>query len=613
MFLTIKKRLQVLIDTQKKIADGTIRFDPDKKNFGFSRMRQLFSVAKDEVKGFPCLAFNKFSDPVKFGVKVIPSEVKYDAVDHPSDVELGLLREFTTLVTSYMTPHITFYFTDLRVENKKKVMLDFPLKAMRKQIFRESRVLVAEYVNGSSVHEWIQHQPNLTEKQWKYLIFSMAWTLFILQDRYKFLHSDFHYGNVLIDTNIDSSERTFYQYVLKKDDADDHPARFNIQNVGILPKIWDCEFGATFDKDNLWNNKFFQYKQNNVPAYYNPYYDMHCFLISLLELDTYLPDRVRDFIYSVYPEDVLPPKPRYDSDSSSRSSSDSDSDSSDSSSESSSSESSYSSSELRSKRGKMRRRSRKERRCTSTSRSTSSTSRSTSSDSSSSSSSSESSGETYSSCSCCRSLRYYKDDEKSVDEKDVEGTGSIYAPSLSTKSSTNSQRKKRKEEEDCSCSFCWKSEEQEKMDGDDEKSFSSGTSSGTSSVTSSGTSTGTSTGTSKGTSKRSIGSGTGSSRTSRKKDSEQSYCSKSCSCCTEESALNTAYLHDERLINGTERIFKLPTPLDIIMDRYFSDYRVPLTQNADKKKCVFSYTMSGKPYPGDTEEILSQNASGRTK
>ncbi len=100
MFLTIKKRLELLIETQKKVLNNEIVFDPDKANFGFKYLEQLFPVVHYEIKGYPCVAYNKFSDLIKFGVKVIPLELKFENETHPCKIELALLKEFTSLVTS---------------------------------------------------------------------------------------------------------------------------------------------------------------------------------------------------------------------------------------------------------------------------------------------------------------------------------------------------------------------------------------------------------------------------------------------------------------------------------------------------------------------------------
>ncbi len=302
MFVTLKKRLALLEEMKRKIADGEVTFDPDKANFGFRRLEQLFPVAQDEIKGYPCMASNRFSDPVKFGIKVIPLESKYEVDTHPCTVEVNLLKEFSNLVSSGVTPHCTHYFTDLIVPNKKRALTKFPLKSIRRHVHKFSKVLVAEFVAGGSIEEWYQEQPNISEAQWKYIIWAICWTLHVLQSKYQFLHNDFHFGNILVDTTIDPREKDIYQYRLVEDGK---TTEFNVPNVGLLPKLWDFEYARTFAWEAGKQNDFFKGSEENIPQDFNPHYDLHSFLTSVLDLRD-IPENVVDFIKSIYPVDVIP-------------------------------------------------------------------------------------------------------------------------------------------------------------------------------------------------------------------------------------------------------------------------------------------------------------------
>ncbi|RKO94843.1 hypothetical protein BDK51DRAFT_51432 [Blyttiomyces helicus] len=185
------------------------------------------------------------------------------------------------------------------------------MKSLRHDIHRESKVLFAEYVPGGSIEEWIREQPNISEKQWKYIIFLIAWTLLVLHDRYEFIHNDFLYGNVLIDTSVDPKDRSNLQYRLNTLEGNDSVI-FDIPNVGIMPKIWDLQFASTFKaksdsegKSDALRNEFFGENEENIPHTFNPYYDLHCFLTSLLDLD--IPDALVKFIRKFYPEELIPP------------------------------------------------------------------------------------------------------------------------------------------------------------------------------------------------------------------------------------------------------------------------------------------------------------------
>ncbi len=304
MFVTIKERLRQLEETRQKVEDGSIVFDANQVNFGFRRMDQLLDVSENAIKGYPCVAYNKLSDSVKFGIKLIPLENRYPKETHPCHLEARVLREATELVRSNESPHIAYYFTSFAVRNKNKAVVRFPLKALHEEVYKESDVLVAEYVPGGCVDEWVDEQPNITEKQWKYVIFSVAWTLYVLQDKLRLHHNDFHCGNVLIDTSIDPCDKSYYQYVLNK--LDGEAMVFNVQSCGVLVKLWDPEFSASYDKDRTFKNDFYDDDEEDIPHSFNPHYDLHCFLMSLLSLP--IPNRLLNYIYSIYPKEVIPPE-----------------------------------------------------------------------------------------------------------------------------------------------------------------------------------------------------------------------------------------------------------------------------------------------------------------
>jgi hypothetical protein len=129
------------------------------------------------------------------------------------------------------------------------------------------------------------------------------------------MHNDFHYGNVLVDTDIDPKDKSTTQYVLHEKD-NENPLIFNVPNTGIFCKIWDLEYSKTFKSYNSFdvcNNKFFIGDEEEVPNYFNPYYDVHYFLTSLLELP--IPDKLRSFIHSFYPDELIPiPRKFYNND-----------------------------------------------------------------------------------------------------------------------------------------------------------------------------------------------------------------------------------------------------------------------------------------------------------
>ena len=307
MYLTIKKRLELLMSTDDKLRKGVLKFDPQRAHFGFKRLEQLFPVDLDQIKGFPTVLMNRSQDHMKFAAKIIPLENKYDEKAHPSRLEGVFLKEFTKLVRNMVTPHITYYFMEMDVKNNAKALTPFPFKELRYEIERQSTVLFTEFVSGGSLEEYIQVDSTATiaDGVWKYVIFAMVWTLFILQDKYRFMHNDFHYGNVLIDTCLSSTDRTPLEYKLTIEGKE--PVVYQVPNLAVLPKVWDTEFSNAYRNiDGVYPNRFGQ-KEDNIPSYFNPVYDLHCFLVSLLEMN--LPTSITSFILSLYPPELIPELP----------------------------------------------------------------------------------------------------------------------------------------------------------------------------------------------------------------------------------------------------------------------------------------------------------------
>ena len=62
------------------------------------------------------------------------------------------------------------------------------------------------------------------------------------------------------------------------------------------------------------------------------------------------------------------------------------------------------------------------------------------------------------------------------------------------------------------------------------------------------------------------------------------------------SRIRTEYTLGDRLLNGAEKVFKLPTPFDIITSDYLAEYRKPIPDGLRKNgtqrtpACVFTYT-----------------------
>ena len=335
MIFTLNQKIKLLKKTKQMIENKKIVFDSNKSNFGFKNLKQLFPVSHDEIKGFPCIAFNDEKDQIKFGVKVIPMDNEHEIDHHPVNIEIKLMKEFNIGLVSEATPHVTMFFDDLLLPNNCKALVDFPLKTVKNFIHRKTHVLISEYVPAGSLSEWIKTD-NPSDEQWRYVVFSMLWTLVVLQDKYKFLHNDFHYGNILIDNTISKSKR--YKYSLTKKDGS--TLDFYIDGCGILPKIWDFEFSKICNSSipECNENTFFDKDDDRIPYEFTPFHDIHYFLTSLLDLE--IPESLKSLITKYYPKELQRPEGLSSSSSSSSSSKSSKSSSSKSSKSSSSSKSS---------------------------------------------------------------------------------------------------------------------------------------------------------------------------------------------------------------------------------------------------------------------------------
>jgi hypothetical protein len=184
-------------------------------------------------------------------------------------------------------------------------------------------MLISEFVSGGSLDTWIfntyENDKEITDLQWKSIVFQLVYTIAVVQHHYKMMHNDFHYGNVLIDDSLTPGGYHVY---------DINNTNYYIPCTGIVPLLWDCEFSMMYSNKLPGNyaNKFitgpFTYDKTkhttivdeklieeddepyNVPYNYNEVYDAHYFLTSLLDL--YISQELFDWIMKLYPPELIP-------------------------------------------------------------------------------------------------------------------------------------------------------------------------------------------------------------------------------------------------------------------------------------------------------------------
>lgn len=343
--LSYKDKLIELNKIRNYIKTKTINLNENKKYFGHLKSTPLKKNNDDddddEIKGFPFKIKLKGSTKIKnLSVKIIPIENKYTTNEHPCFIENIILKELTdNVINKNLSPHIVFYFGSTKVNNKSSCLLEMNLPNFynNKKIKNYSNMLISEYIDGLSLEEWVYKQTKknieISPTTWLSMIFQLLYTIFIFQHKYKLLHNDFHYGNILIDDNIKKEGYFIYKIFGKT---------YYLKNFGVIPKLWDFEFCMCYS-DNIkslypnkyiigssdYNKKTFSTNINSVdknfhvPLNYNEVYDSHYLLTSLLKL--YISDDIYEWICNLYPYEVIEAESDSDSDSDSYYESESDS------------------------------------------------------------------------------------------------------------------------------------------------------------------------------------------------------------------------------------------------------------------------------------------------
>ena len=324
------EKQKLLKTIRHEIKKKRLLFDEGKERFGMDEMSQLMKVKNtSEVKGYPFKVSksNSVLKETRIALKVVPIETKYEKHEHPCQLENLVLRELTeNIVNKDISPHITYYLGSQKVNNKCRALKQLNLKRLEveEKIRTHSNMLISEYVEGGSLDSWVfntyENDQEITDEQWKSIVFQLIYTIAVIQHHYRMMHNDFHYGNILIDNTVQPGGYFVYEIGNQ---------RFFIRNTGVIPKLWDFEFSMVYSNRiaDCYPNKFitgpFEYNKRthttivkpedieddeeyNVPYNYNEVYDLHYFLTSLLDL--YISKDLFDWIMDIYPEELIPPE-----------------------------------------------------------------------------------------------------------------------------------------------------------------------------------------------------------------------------------------------------------------------------------------------------------------
>lgn len=326
----LDKKQKSLKEIRNEIKKKRLILDENKEKFGMDEFSQLIKVKNtSQVKGYPfkCSKANlSVTRGMKLALKVVPIETKYEKNEHPCNLENMVLKELTdNIVCKGISPHITYYLGSQKVSNKSRALKQLNLKRLEveEKIRTHSNLLISEFVSGGSLDNWIfdtyENDKEITDEQWKIMVFQLIYTIAVIQHHYRMMHNDFHYGNILVDDSLQPGGYFVYEI---------NGEWYYVKNTGIISKLWDFEFSMVYsDKiPGCYPNKFitgpFQYDKKkhvtvvrpedledddevyNVPYNYNKVYDLHYFLTSLLDL--YISQDLFDWIVEIYPEELIP-------------------------------------------------------------------------------------------------------------------------------------------------------------------------------------------------------------------------------------------------------------------------------------------------------------------
>jgi hypothetical protein len=325
---TLVQKKNVYQNIRQDIKKKRVVFDENQDRFGLDEMSQLSKVKNtSEVKGYPFKVSSTKFKTAQLAIKVVPIETKYDKHEHPCNLENLVLKELTdNVVNTGISPHIVYYIGTQKIPNKCRALKPLNLKRLEVEdkVRTHSNMLISEFVSGGSLDNWIfniyENDKEITDTEWRCIVFQLIYTIAVMQNKYKMMHNDFHYGNILIDDTL--TPGGYFVYETKEN-------VYYLPNTGKIPKVWDYEFVMvysdkirdcypnkyiigphTYDKkthttivrddDSLSTNS----REFNVPYNYNEVYDLHYFLTSLLDL--YISQELFDWIMSLYPQELIP-------------------------------------------------------------------------------------------------------------------------------------------------------------------------------------------------------------------------------------------------------------------------------------------------------------------
>jgi len=330
-YLDARGKLNLAKSKYKSHHESSL-IDFSKRHFGLSSFRFLKTPeVTDELKGFLCYGISSnIDDDLKVAIKIIPATVspRTDTSSEKSEKEKAVvymdsesyfMSTFSNelLMTGISPNFVMCYDSFSGIHYSQKSFKSFPLRKMYKTYHISSgfNVLLCEYLHFRDIDYWVSMTKlNITSETWKSILFQLIYTLAVLQDKYRFVHHDFHPGNVLID-EVAANKGSILEFIYKG-------KRYNVKNEGVIPKIWDFEYGSVsvseaeaegeIERSESESSGDTESERSDAEGViirkrkkpFNPYTDIHFFLRELLTVDN-LPEETKQFIKNLYHDDLL--------------------------------------------------------------------------------------------------------------------------------------------------------------------------------------------------------------------------------------------------------------------------------------------------------------------
>ena len=173
---------------------------------------------------------------------------------HPSEMEVKIMKEICRDESKdekrkkyqrflpTLLYHSKHYVTD-------SIFHSLPMRKFKKTIHPEVDLLVVPRYNGT-LSEY-RKKKKLSLEDYRYIVFGILYTLYQLEQKYKFVHNDLHIENVLIEEGT-SVQGTSLQ--AKDNEYTVGEIVFNIPTQKYTPILWDFETSRCFEVPHLKRN-----------------------------------------------------------------------------------------------------------------------------------------------------------------------------------------------------------------------------------------------------------------------------------------------------------------------------------------------------------------------